>query len=149
MKAVGNRSEIEEKGAAYCFKEDDICPGGQRLSNCDAGIETYRQGKQWAEKIERIESEKSKAGKALTTLAFTTRKCGQCALTCEAGVITQGGKVEDVRIAFYKPVAPDESTITIRIDSQSLRKPPTGVATTEAHRDFTEAIEKLRPMADE
>lgn len=143
------QQRIKEKRSAHCYREDDICPGSKRLTDCDTGVEVYRQGEQWAEKAERNEQNSPGEGKVLNTLAFATRKCGQCALACEVGVITDDGKVDGVRVSFYKPPTLDPNTISITIDSQSLRNSPSGGDAVEAHAAFTEALKKLRPKSEE
>jgi hypothetical protein len=135
LEAKRQQERLGETGIACAYKLSDVCPGGERLENCETGSSAYGAAQEWATKND---TEKPGNGTAFTTLAWASGECENCALACSAAVKTVDGKADETRVSFFKP-DPNVQTINLtELNTQSFVSDPVAL------KAFQKVFDELR-----
>ncbi len=111
LEAKRQQERLERTGLAHSFKPSDVCAGGQRLEDCDTARSMVGAAQEHAS---RSRDEALGEGPLWNTLAWLSKSCGTCALSCEVAIQTRDGKPTGItRFTNTRPRAADVQEITL------------------------------------
>lgn len=112
LEARRQAERLDDQGFAQAFRTSDICAGGKKVSDCETASSMFNAAREYSESHEGedVHSE----GITWSTLGWLSKRCGDCALTCEVAIKHSDGKpTEEVRFTNSRPL---EGIPTINID---------------------------------
>lgn len=103
LEAGRQRDRLETHGVAHSFKDTDVCGGGKPVRDCDTATELCSAAQEYSEQTSSDPARQGE-GNLWTELAWLSKRCGSCALSCSVAMQTYVGKPTGiVRFSNTKP----------------------------------------------